>query len=202
MFSREKKLPAALTVFLFVLSFAIVNPAFSVILPDEPEEEQEQEDTITFPFPDEELIDFFDANREISEMRREMQERMAETVEEQGLTLERFNQIARANQIGALQGGTFSDEEIEAFNTLGPQISQIQREQQQLVSMILEEKGFSNSSYQDILNEYRQDEQLQAHVRELLRERRRQEILEERRKEAERKAKEGEEGEEEEEGEE
>ncbi len=170
----------------FLLIFALIFalPQGAIASNDEPEEEEE----VTFRFSEEELLNFFDANQEISAMQREMQGRMAETVQQHDMTLERFNQIARANQIGALQAGTFSDEEINAFNVLGPQISQIQREQQASIPLILEDKGFTTESYQEILNDYRTDEQLQAHVRELLRERRRQEILEERRREAEEKA--------------
>jgi hypothetical protein len=134
------------------------------------------------------LLSFFDTNRDLSELNKETQEKMTETTEQHGVTLERFNQIARANQIGALQGGAFTDDEVQAFIDLGPKISQIQREHQASIQEKLQERGFTPQSYQDILNEYRTDENLQAYVRDLLRERRKQEILEERRREAEEKA--------------
>jgi hypothetical protein len=180
--SKQKMTISIASIFLaFVMVFALPFNAFSSF--DEPEEEE-----VTFRFSEEQLLNFFDANQEISAMQREMQQKMSETVAQHDMTLERFNQIARANQIGALTAGTFTDDEINAFNQLGPQISQIQREQQSMVGLILEDKGFTTASYQEILTDYRRDEQLQAHVRELLRERRRQEILEERRREAEEKA--------------
>jgi LAS superfamily LD-carboxypeptidase LdcB len=136
-------------------------------------------------FEDDALVNFFDVNRELSEVNKETQDKMAEAARTYDLTLERFNQIANANRIGALQGGNFTEAEIEAFNNLGPQISQIQREHQQKVQATLEERGFTSASYQEILTEYRTDQDLQAYVRDLLRERRRQEILEERRRAAE-----------------
>jgi hypothetical protein len=179
--SKQKMtISSAILFFAFALVFALPFNAFSSF--DEPEEE------VTFRFSQEQLLNFFDANQEISVMQREMQQKMTETVEKYNLSMERFNQIARANQIGALTVGTFTDDEINAFNQVGPQISQIQREQQAMVGMILEEKGFTTALYQEILTDYRRDEDLQAHVRDLLRERRRQEILEERRREAEEKA--------------
>lgn len=171
---------------LFAVTFIFVQPVNAVSNPPQNGETEEEEKT--FRFENEVLLNFFDANQEISQLQRQTQERMAETVGQLDLTLERFNQIARANQIGALQGGAFTDEEINAFNQLGPQISQIQREQRTMITTLLEEKGFSTTSYQEVLNEYRTDQDLQTHVRELLRERRRQEILEERRREAEEKA--------------
>ncbi|TVQ17267.1 MAG: hypothetical protein EA361_02645 [Bacteroidetes bacterium] len=185
MITTSKKLSTVFTAFLFAFIFVLVAPVNVFADNDKPEEEAEE---ITFRFEDDALLNFFDANRQLSELNRESQERMAEAASEHDLTLERFNQIARANQIGALQGGAFTDEEVEAFINLGPKISQIQREQQQLVQNQLQELGFTSETYQEILTEYRQDADLQAHVRDLLRERRRQEILEERRRAAEEKA--------------
>jgi hypothetical protein len=180
---QKMTISSAILFLAFSMVFSLPFKAFSSFdEPDEPEEE------VTFRFSQEQLLNFFDANQEISAMQREMQQKMAETVEKHDLTLERFNQIARASQIGALTVGTFTDDEINAFNQVGPQISQIQREQQGMVGKILEEKGFTTILYQEILTDYRRDENLQAHVRDLLRERRRQEILEERRREAEEKA--------------
>lgn len=184
MTTQTKKSTSVFTLFLFALA-VMVAPVYA----DEPIEAAEEEaEEVTFKYANEELLNFFDTNRQLSDINRESQENMTLVAEEHGLTLERFNQIARANQIGALQGGAFTEQEIDAFVNLGPEISQIQREQQQNVQAKLQEMGFTPQSYQEILNEYRQDEQLQAHVRDLLRERRRQEILEERRREAEEKA--------------
>ncbi len=166
----------------------------------EPEAENESDTVeVSFPFADEKLLSFFDANNAMSEARKEFQQQMTATVAEEGLTLQRFQQIANANKIGALQGGAFSEEEIQAFNVLGPQISAIQKAMRERNSQIIVEKGFeSPMKYQEILNEYRKDEALRSYVNDLLRERRKQEILEERRKEAEEKAKQEQEQQEEE----
>ncbi len=192
MLFNNKKTGSVITAIMFAFALFFVQPVNLFADNDEPEAKEKEEKT--FRFEDITLLNFFDANQEISQLQRHTQERMAETVGQLDLTLERFNQIARANQIGALQGGAFTDDEINAFNQLGPQISQLQREQQTMITTILEEKGFSTNSYQEVLNEYRTDQELQAHVRELLRERRRQEILEERRREAEEKAEKEEQG--------
>lgn len=185
MITQSKKLNSVFTAFLFAFIFVLVAPVNVFADNDKPEEEEEE---TTFRFENEVLLNFFDANRSLSELNRETKAKMTEAAEEHGLTLERFNQIAQANQIGALQGGSFTDEEVEAFINLGPVISQIQKDQQQEIPVSLQEYGFTSDSYQDVLTEYRKDEALQNHVRELLRERRKQEILEERRREAEEKA--------------
>lgn len=95
----------------------------------EGEDEEDEEDPwadVEFDFADETLLTFFDANQEVSALQRSTQERISETTEDYGLTRERFDQIGRAAQIGALQGGNFSSEEIDAFNQAAPQVTQIQ----------------------------------------------------------------------------
>jgi hypothetical protein len=153
---------------------------------------QEEEDTVkVFRFADEQLLGFFDANQDLSALQRETQEKIATTVADHGLTMERFNQIANAARIGALQGGTFSPEEIEAFNTVAPQVTDIQRNMQQMFPMILQEYGLTTDLYQEILTEFRQDRDMQAYVSDLARERAIEAIREERRKEREREQQEG-----------
>jgi hypothetical protein len=189
MITTTKKI-VSLSFALFLFAFFSVATTASFAAMDNPEvpEEEEEKEEVTFPFPNEDLINFFDTNQELSIITRSSQEKMAEAAKAHNLTLERFNQIANANKIGALNGGAFTDEEIEAFVALGPEVSNIQREQQQLIQAKLQEMGFTPQSYQEILTAYRTDQELQAHVVDLLRERRKQEILEERRRAAEEKA--------------
>jgi hypothetical protein len=147
-----------------------------------------------FNFSNEELLGFIDSNKEISELRKENNEKIEASVEEYNLTMERFNQIARASQIGALQGGTFSDEEVESFNAVGPIVSKHQRDMQTAMQMILEEKGLNTTKYQEIMRSYQQDQALQEHVRGLMRERAIEAAREAKRKEREEKENEGNEG--------
>lgn len=143
-------------------------------------EDQEQTE---FRFEDEDLLKFVEANREISELRRGVNEDISELVEEEGLTMERFQQIARASQIGALDEGAFSNEEIEAFNNVAPMVTELQRERRSMTEAILAEKGLSTELYQQILQEYRQNSDMQQYVSELLRERAREQAFQKRKRE-------------------
>jgi hypothetical protein len=161
--------------------FAIVLAAFPAVSFSQETEEPKKE----FRFADEDLLNFFDANQELSVLQRETNERIAAAVEDNGLTMERFNQIARASEIGALQDGIFPEEEISAFNTVAPQITAIQRDMQAMLQATLMEKGLTTDYYQEIMVEFRSDQELQGHVRELLRERARQAAREARQRERE-----------------
>lgn len=173
-----------LVAFMICLSMAAFP---SDLRADEPEEEKLVNPT---EYENEVLLAFFDANREISAMQRESQERIAEVVSEHGLTMERFNQIGRAAQIGALQAGAFTNEEIEAFNNVAPQVTQIQRETQGMFQGLLANFNLTPEFYQEILNDFRRNQEMQEYVRDIARERAVEAIREERRREREREAQE------------
>ena len=176
-------------VFFIASSLIITLPVKSMA--QEPAEEAEEEPDPwadkEFPYDDDTLLTFFDVNQEVSAVNRESQERISETVEEFGLTSERFQQISRAAQMGATQDGAFTTEELEAFNDAAPLVTAIQRETQATVQMIVEDYDMSMQDYRGILMEFRRDRDLQQYVSHLARERAREKILEERRREAERK---------------
>lgn len=166
------------------LSFALP------VMAQEPEQKEEEEDPwadVEFPFEDDTLLNFFDANQEVSAVNRQSQELIRETVEGFGLSFERFQQISRAAQMGALQDGAFTAEEIEAFNAVAPQVTNLQRENQTMVQTLVEDYDMSMHDYRNILMEFRRDSELQQYVSHLARERAREAILKERREEAERK---------------
>lgn len=154
---------------------------------EETEEEVDPWADVEFPYDDDTLLTFFDVNQEVSAINRQSQEQIVATVEEYDLTHERFQQIFRASQMGALQDGAFSSEEIEAFNAVAPMVTNIQRENQAMIQMIVEDYDMSMQEYRAILMEFRRDRELQQYVTHLARERAREKILEERRREAERK---------------
>lgn len=168
---------------------------------EENDEEDPWEDH-EFAYEDEVLLDFFDINREISRMRQETQQEIAKVADEHGLSMERFQQIANAAQIGQLDGGNFTDEEVEAFNNVAPMVTQLQRQMQQEVQVIVDEGDLSMDKYREILGSFREDAELQEYVTYLARERARQEVIEQRKEEARRELEEEKEKEEEEEEEE
>lgn len=170
-------------IFMLPLMVALMftTPLFAFASDDPPQEEKKN----VFPFEDETLLGFFDANREISTLQKETQERIESSLQQYNLSFERFNQIARAAQIGALDGTNFSSEEIEGFNSAGPVVTGIQREQQGMMQALLAEKGLTMQTYQEIITEFRRNQDLQAYIRELARERALELAREERRRQRE-----------------
>jgi ADP-ribosylglycohydrolase len=176
---------SALFAFAIVVGFSVAAHA------DDP---PAKEPKIEFPFKDEALLGFFDANRELSVLQRETQEDINNVIVEHGLTPERFTQIGNAARIGALDGGAFLPEEIEAFNTVAPKVTEIQRNMQAMMQGVMAEKGLTTQLYQEILTEFRTNQDLQDYVRELARDRAIEAAREERRRQREDEANAEEEG--------
>ncbi len=154
------------------------------------EQEEAKEDPwadFDFPYEDDTLLAFFDTNQEVSALQRSTNERINTTLEQYDLSRQRFDQIGRAAQMGMLQEGAFTNEEIESFNQVAPQVTEMQREMQGMVQLIVQDHDISMQQYREILNSFRGDQDLQQYVSHLARERARQQILEERRREAEKK---------------
>ena len=172
---------SSLFTLLLTMVFSVSMATYTFNPPTEANTEVEEAVVNTFPFEDDKLLAFFDSNREISSLQRESQEKMQETLKKYNLTPERFGQIGRASQIGALSGGTFTQEEIDAFNNAAPQVTVIQKEQQSMMQALLAEKGLSTQLYQEIMNEFRKSKDLQAYVSNLARERAIDIVKEERR---------------------
>lgn len=185
---QESKTGMFFPLYVLILAVIIALPVKTHAQETNQEEEEEVDPWADkdFPFDDEILLTFFDANQEVSAINRQSQEQIIEAVEEYGLTHERFQQIFRASQMGALQDGAFSSEEIEAFNAAAPMVTNLQRENQAMVQMVVEEYDMNMQEYRSILMEFRRDRELQQYVSHLARERAREKILEERRREAER----------------
>ena len=173
----------------FFISMMLMLP-FSLMAQEEGQEQQEEEEEeedpwadVEFQFEDEKLLAFFDANQEISQLQRDTREEMAELTQEHGLSYERFQQIAQAAQIGQMDA--FSSEEVEAFNEVAPKVTEMQRNMQGTMQLIIQEHELPMDDYREVLNEFRQDEQLREYITYLARERAREKILEERRRQAE-----------------
>ncbi|GEM_PF-945703 len=171
-FSKRLNLHAWLVILVALFLFGINAPTKALL--DDPEEKEESE----FKYEDENLISFVEANQEISELRREINNEIEQLVEDHGLTMDRFDQIARASQIGAIDEAGYSAEEVEAFNEVAPQITQKRREMRSMTEAIIMERGLTTELYREILNDYREDSELQAYVQNLMYERARQEAIE------------------------
>jgi hypothetical protein len=119
-------------------------------------------------FSEEELKSFVEANTKATEIQKEGREAVVATIEEQNLTLDRFNELAKAHQQKKLQETAENPEEIAAFSNAAQAVVKIQPETKEKVEQVIEEEGLTVEKYEAMLQAYQQDEAMQAQVRTIL----------------------------------
>jgi hypothetical protein len=117
-------------------------------------------------YTDEELITFIQVAREIMPLQEESQMRMIEEIENEGLSIERFNMILEAHSMG--QDIDYTEEEHEAFHNALDGIQDVQEEYEEKIFDVIRDEGMSPDRYQAILADYQQDPELQRRVNTLI----------------------------------
>lgn len=85
--------------------------------------------------------------------------KMAGAIEDAGMNLDRFNEIAQSQDSGSQPD--LSDTEKEQLNSISEEFQQIQIKQQEDAMKVLEESGLELARYQSILMAVQEDEALQ-----------------------------------------
>lgn len=116
-------------------------------------------------FSDEELEKFVDIDMQLQPMQQQAQQEMIATVEEKGMAVEKFQEIAQSQQQG--DSTAFSSEEMQSFNEINEDLSEIDRQLREEVQAKIEEEGVSLERYQEIAMAVNQDPSLQQKLQEI-----------------------------------
>jgi hypothetical protein len=129
-----------------------------------------QDDPVSYTpeYSDEELETFVDAALEIIPIHEESQSKMIETIEEKDLSLDRFNQIMLAHQMGEEPEAT--SEEMEKFEEALLAIEELNHEFEQKIIEAIERVGITAEEYEEILAYYQHDPQLQMKINRIIEE--------------------------------
>lgn len=108
---------------------------------------------------------------ELEPIQLETQDKMAEAVEEEDISFERFQLLMQAMQNPQMAGEVdISDEEMSKIQSLQPKLMEIQGEAQQEMIAAIESNGLTTERYQSILMGAQQDPELRMRVEALLEE--------------------------------
>ncbi len=106
-------------------------------------------------FSDEELSSFVRANDKVMEIQVEGEQIMIKAIEDEGLTVERFNQILEQQRDPQLDGET-SVEELSSFNNAAQQILQENSRLEKRMESSIVDQGIDVETYKQILLAYQQ----------------------------------------------
>jgi hypothetical protein len=114
---------------------------------------------------DEELKQFASAVIEIQSINLQAQEKMINTVQDEGLEVQRFNEIQLALEDPG-QDHAITEEELKDFESISEKLDRIQAEAEQEMIDKIKEEGLTENRYQEIAVEVQNDtillEKLQA----------------------------------------
>ena len=119
-------------------------------------------------FTDEELEKFAGAVMQVMTIQQEGQGEMIGIIEEHGMTVERFNEIMMQAQEMPLEQVEATEEEKETYLEVIEMIDEIQIGLEEELVEAIEEEGLSIEKYEEIMQEYQQNPELQQLIQQML----------------------------------
>jgi hypothetical protein len=122
---------------------------------------QQQSDDVS----DKEIRQFAFSFQGIQQINQQSQQKMVNTVENEGLEVQRFNEINQAEN-NPDQPGNASDKEMEKYNSCIQQIQVIQNNAQEQMQKKITNEGLSVERYQEIMQLVQKDSKLQMRLQQ------------------------------------
>ncbi len=151
---------------LLMASFSFGQTAFAQDATAPQTETQEQQDEAKFS--DDELRKFINANTVAVELQKEGRQAVVDAIEEANLTLDRFNELAKANRSKTLDEVAENKEEIKAFGDVVRKVVKIQPDTKQKIAKAITDEGLTLEKYESILAAFQEDLAVQTKVKLLL----------------------------------
>lgn len=158
----------------FPLWFAILLVGFIFMMPIEKGIAQEQTPQQPQPstdiredFSDQELKAFLNAHKKVSEIQIENEAKIIKVIDDEGLSIDRFNEILQAQQDPQKKTET-SPEDLSSFNNAAQIIIEENQKAEKRMTSSIEEEGIDIDTYQQIMLAYQQSPAVQSKVNELM----------------------------------
>lgn len=151
--SKIMALPALL--FLFTLG------AMAQGLPASPQQVKED-------FTDEEYETFVKINMEVMPIQQAAEGDMMQAITDKGMDVQRFQELAQAQQSGKLTDVSQDPEEINAFNLAGQEVLEVQKKVQDQIKQKIEDNNMDIQTFQQIYLAYDQSEVVRGKIDKLL----------------------------------
>ncbi|MBC5994956.1 DUF4168 domain-containing protein [Pontibacter cellulosilyticus] len=133
-----------------------------------PTETPVQQPAQTGSFTDAELKQFVDASGRLMEIQKNSEQKMMKILEEEKLSVNKFNEMAQAHQQQKLAEVKATPEETAAFNKAAQRMMEMQPEMQKEVETAIQKDGMTLEKYEQIMVAYRQDPVVQEKINKLM----------------------------------
>lgn len=157
-YTNKKSIDLFKLVFLFLLTLAVAPLSFA----------QQSAADVREDFSKDELESFADAYKEVAAIQEESKQNMVGAIENEGLSVDRFNEMLSQQQ-NPEQEVDASAEEMASFNNAAQAILAERKESEQKVVSTIEDKGLELETYRDIMLAYQYSPKVQRKLDKLLR---------------------------------
>ena len=140
---------------LFVVSFLFINVAVSQV----PQTQQQGQQNIDIEVSDEELKTFIKVSGELQGMQMEMRQKMGQIVKDNGMDMQRFQEIARGKQQN--QDVETTEEEEKAYSKIQQEMQQENKKLEKKMQKALDDNSMERQRFMQISKALRQDKELQ-----------------------------------------
>jgi hypothetical protein len=135
--------------------------------PVEPQEPQLPQQPQQTDFSDEQIDLFVSAVVKVLPVQQEIEQEMIKKIEDKGMELDQFNQIATQVQTSGKAEGVAEDD-LKKFEEISGEIQNIQMENQEELTKIIREEGLDPQLYQEMMLAYSSNPTVKQKVDEKL----------------------------------
>jgi urate oxidase len=123
----------------------------------------QSQQTVKENFSDERLKKFVEVYKKLAPQQQQAEAKMLTAIEQQGLTPQRFNQLAENTQKNS-SSATASAEEMKKFNAAAQQIVAIQKDEQPRIEKAITDEGMKPEEFEQIVLAYHQNPAIQQRI--------------------------------------
>jgi predicted RNA-binding protein with RPS1 domain len=118
-------------------------------------------------FTNAEIVSFVETIKRVIPVQQETQQKMINKIDENGMTVEKFNELASKIQ---MQGSTddLPEKEVEKFEKINTDLETIQKESESTINNAIEKNGMTMEQYQQMVMAYQSNPELKQKVDEML----------------------------------
>ncbi|WP_257668579.1 DUF4168 domain-containing protein [Parapedobacter tibetensis] len=158
-----KKRNALFGTFVLLVAFLSFNVAFGQVpTPSQPPLKED--------FEQKELTSFLNANAKISEIQMEAQGEMVKIIEAEGISVEKFNQIAQSQQQQYSTAQKNDPKDMESFQKAAEKITGMQQTIEGKMIKTVEGEGLDVNTYQQIAQAYQQSPKVKGQLDKMMEE--------------------------------
>lgn len=115
-------------------------------------------------FSDEEFKEFVKINLVLIPLQEKSQQEMVNAIEDNDLKIERFQELAQAQQAGTLTEVSQDAKEMANFNMAGQKVMEMQQVLQTDIMKAIQDSELSEQKFQEMFMSYTQSEKIKAKV--------------------------------------